>query len=93
MDVLSSLSPGEKLPVVLDTWATTVGTVSVGMFCKVCWKVGAHLVADIMEEEAKEQVSHEDAKFQPLPEQGHHPEQDPDSWYPALERFSEQHSI
>ena len=94
-DVLSRLSPSEKLSLVLDTWASIAGVVSVGMFCKVCCKVGAHLVADILEEKAKDHVSQEDVEFQPLPEHDHHPEQVPESLYlePEPERSSEQHSI
>jgi len=92
-DVLSRLSPSEKLSLVLATWASIAGVVSVGMFCKVCWKVGAHLEADILEEEAKEHVLQEDVEFQPIPEHDHHPEQVPESWYLEPERFSEQHSI
>ena len=54
MDSLSSSAPREKLMVVLHSWAATVDSVSVLMFCKACWRAGAHLAADLLEEKAKE---------------------------------------
>ena len=96
IQVLSSLSLGERLPIILDTWADAVDAVSIGMVCKACWKMGAHLAGDIIEKAAKKYVSHHDAVLEPQlsvdPSQYADSELDLESWL-TTERFSEQHNI
>ena len=95
INVVSSLSLGERLPVILNTWASAVDTVSIGMVCKACWKMGAHLAGDIVEKAAKNHVSHHEAvETQVSVDLSHYgdSEQDPESWL-TTGRFSEQHNI
>ena len=94
IEVLSSLSLGERLPIILDTWADVVDAVSIGMVCKACWKMGAHLAGDIIEKAAKKYVSHHDAILEP--QLSVDPSQYADSELDlelTTERFSEQHNI
>ena len=96
IEVLSSLSLGERLPIILDTWADVADAVSIGMVCKACWKMGAHLAGDIIEKAAKKYVLHHDAVLEPQlsvdPSQYADSELDLESWL-TTERFSEQHNI
>ena len=96
IEVLSSLSLGERLPVILDTWADVVDALSIGMVCKACWKMGAHLAGDIMEKAAKKYVSHHEPTLEPQlsvdPSHYAVSELDLESWL-TTERFSEQHNI
>ena len=87
IQVLSSLSLGERLPIILDTWADVVDAVSIGMVCKACWKMGAHLAGDIMEKAAKK--SHHEALLEPQLSVDPSHYADPESWL----TISEQHNM
>ena len=92
----SDRSKSDACPIILDTWADVVDAVSIGMVCKACWKMGAHLAGDIIEKAAKKYVSHHDAVLEPQlsvdPSQYADSELDLESWL-TTERFSEQHNI
>lgn len=42
---------------VIEHWAGANVQVTVILFCKVCWKIGAHLAAELLEEAAKVESS------------------------------------
>ena len=89
IEVLSGLSIGKRLPVILDTWADVVDAVSIGMVCKACWKMGAHLAGDIMEKAAKKYVAHHEALLEPQLSVDPSHYADPESWL----TISKQHNM
>ena len=53
MDSLLGMTPDQKLLAVVKSWSSSAGTVTVIMFCRACWRAGALLAGDALEEMAR----------------------------------------